>query len=184
MVMKNDIADLINENKFIVFLINEVGYPDRIRRIVAAAEKHHKSVCYVCLSTTYEDVLAWMRPANITIDKFYFIDTLSRYYEEKKSNESCFFASSPSSLDEIKQALSFALKEKGCEMVIFDAISSLLEYKDMFSILKFTHMLMTENNYTEAKKLYIILSGDTLPEEESKKLVTDLRMFADSVIEF
>ncbi|MCJ7816733.1 MAG: hypothetical protein MUP55_02645 [Candidatus Aenigmarchaeota archaeon] len=181
--MKNDIADLINENKFIVFLINEVGYPDRIRRIVSAAEKHRKSVCYVCLSTTYEDVLAWMRPANIAVDKFFFIDTLSSHYERKEAAENCFFVSSPSSLDEIRESLSSAIKEKGCKMVIFDAISSLLEYSDLFSILKFTHSLMTENRCAETRKMYLVVREDVIPENDSRRLVTDLEMFADKVVD-
>ena len=41
---------------------------------------------------------------------------------------------------------------------------------------------MTENSYATAKKLYIILGDDT-PENESKRLMTDLGMFADKTVE-
>lgn len=181
--MKDTIIREMESGNFLVFLVSDTGYPGRIQDIAVAAEKKHKSICYVCLSNMYEDVIGWMGPAGIDTNKFYFIDTMTRYYEERVSDEKCFFVSSPSSLDEIKEAISSSIKEKGCEMVIFDAISSLLEYKDLFSILKFTHALMTENNYAKAKKLYIVMSGDSLPEKESKKLMSDLRMFADGVVE-
>ncbi len=180
--MKEDIFEEMEKNRFLVFLLRDAGYPGRIQEIAAAAGKKHKGVCYVCLSNTYDDVLAWMGPAGIDTGKFYFIDTMSTYYGERKHTERCFFASSPSSLDEIKEALASAIKEKKCELAIFDAISSLLEYKDLFSILKFTHSLMTENSYATAKKLYIILGDDT-PENESKRLMTDLGMFADKTLE-
>jgi len=181
--MKEDIAKKMEESRFLVFLISEHTYPRNILDIAAAAERKHTKICYVCLSTTCDDVLAWMRPAGIDMKKFYFIDTMSSYYGEKVPDEKCFFVSSPSSLEEIKEALSLAIREKGCEVIMFDAISTLLEYKDIFSILKFTHALMTENKCSHAKKLYIVMKGDSIPEEENRRLVAELGMFADNVIE-
>jgi archaellum biogenesis ATPase FlaH len=181
--MSVDLIQEIAKNKFLLILLEEKEYPAKLEDIIRSIERTKTKVCYVCLSSTYEDVLSWMSSAGIDSQKFYFIDTMTRYYEERVSNEKCFFVSSPSSLDEIKEVLLKAIKERGYEIVIFDAISSLLEYKDLFSILKFTHALMTEDNYAKAKKLYIVMSGDSLPEKESKKLVSDLRMFADGIVE-
>ena len=130
--MKEDIFEEMEKSRFLVFRLRDTGYPGRIQEIAAAAEKKHRDVCYVCLSNTYEDVLAWMGPAGIDTSKFYFIDTMSSYYGKREHTGRCFFASSPSSLDEIKGALASAIKEKKCELVIFDAISSLLEYGTSF----------------------------------------------------
>jgi hypothetical protein len=181
--MPDRFSDVVKEHNFVVFLVRGTEYSSNMTEIASAAQKHHKKICYVCLSTTYDNVLLWMREGGLDTGKFYFIDTLSSHYTAKEPCKECVFLSSPSSLDEIKDALSAAVKEKGCETVIFDAISSLLEYKDLFSILKFTHRLMTENSYSTAKKLYVVLKDDVLPEAESKRLVTDLEMFADKIVE-
>ena len=171
----------MEKGRFIVFMMKEKVYPNRSAEITESISKQYKRICYVCLSSTYDDVISWMTSAKIDSKKFYFVDTLSSYYGQRPNQENCFFASSPSDLGEIKQAISSAIKEKGCKIVIFDSISSLLEYKDLFSILKFTHVLMTEKGYSDAKKLFLVVSEE-MPEEENKRLVTDLKMFADSVV--
>jgi hypothetical protein len=181
--MKERIAELMRERGFLVFLTDENSYEKHMLDIVSSAESVHSRICYVCLSSTYQDVVEWMNLDGIDSKKFCFVDTLSSHYEERKSSDTCLFIPSPSSLEGIKQAISASVMEKGCTMVIFDTISGLLQYEDMFSILKFTHSIMAENSYSKASKMYVVIRGGIVPEEESRRLVADLEMMADEIVD-
>jgi len=58
-----------------------------------------------------------------------------------------------------------------------------LIYQESFPILKFTHNLTVGKKEENVKKIYLILKKDSIPEEENKKLIDDLKMFADKTLD-
>ncbi|MEM5812161.1 MAG: hypothetical protein QW286_00425, partial [Candidatus Aenigmatarchaeota archaeon] len=170
-------------SNFLVFFLKENDYSERVADIALAAERVRKKICYVCLSNTYDNAERLIVSRGIDAKKFCFIDTLSSYYGKEEPVENCFFVTSPYSLSEIKEAISCAINERGCRILIFDSITSILEYKDIFDVLRFTHELLTENIYKKAKKVYLISAGNSIPEEETSRLISDITMFADMVLE-
>ena len=68
-------------------------------------------------------------------------------------------------------------------MILFDSIADLLFHCQSFDIQKLTHTLKSEDTYTNTKKLYLMLKEPELVKEESERLLQDLRLFADHIID-
>lgn len=180
----SEAADLIKEiekNQFLLLLLEEDVCMDKIEEIVKSMEKTN-NICYVCLSKPYADVYDDMKNRGIGVGKFQFIDVLSSHYEKMESKENCTFLDSPTNLAEIRSAISKAIKEKKCSVVIFDTISTMLEYQETSNIVRFTHDFLSAEREIN-KILYLILKHDSIPVEENEKLVKDLSMFADKAID-
>jgi archaellum biogenesis ATPase FlaH len=173
----------IEKNKFLLVLLEEEMYIDKIEEIAKSLEKSGKKICYICLSKPYKEICDELKKRNINIKNFYFIDVLSSYYGKIRSIENCVFLSSPLNLLEIKSAVSKAVKDKKCSVIIFDTISTMLIYQETSKIVRFTHDFLSEER-ERSKILYLVLKHDSIPMEENEKLIKDLNMFADKTIDF
>jgi hypothetical protein len=90
----------------------------------------------------------------------------------------------PNKLIAIQVAISKAINEKKCAVVIFDTISSLLMYEQSHDIVKFTHQLTIEKKHQSINKVFIVLKDNGLVGEYYGSLVKDLGMFVDKVVDF
>ena len=172
------------EDKFVLVLLSEKQYEEKLEELVKSVEKNNAKICYVCLSKPYEDVVEALKRLKMNIGKFFFIDVLSSHYKTHKSAENCIFVKEEGSkLDSIKNAISRAISEKNCGMIIFDTISSLLVYEQTHDILKFTHELTTEEKQQNINKVFIILKEQGNLKGYSEGLINDLKMFANKSIE-
>lgn len=174
----------IVENRFLLILMEEEEYLIKLEGIIKSAERTKTKICYVCLSKPYVDVLEDLRKRNLDISQFFFIDTLSSHYKKPEKADNCVFVSNPSDLEDIKKAIKKIVEKKGCSVVLFDTISTLLIYQETSSIVRFTHNLISEREHEKTKKLFIVLKEEGIPSEENQRLVKDLGMFADKTIEF
>ena len=114
--------------------------------------------------------------------RFHFIDVLSSHYMKMESSDNCTYLDSPVNLADIRNEITKAIKEKKCSVVVFDSISNMLEYREKFDIIRFTHDLLSQKT-GKNKILYIILKNGIVPAEENENLVKDLIMFADKAID-
>lgn len=177
--------DLIKEmgkSQFLLLLLEEGMYMDKMVEIAKSMEKTEQKICYLCLSKPYIDVYNDLKNRSIYVEKFHFIDVLTSHYEKKESTSNCTFLDSPTNLNEIRSALSNVIKEKDCSVVVVDTISTMLIYQQSSDIVRFTHEFLTEERERN-KILYLVLKDDTIPLEENDKLVKDLSMFADNTID-
>jgi KaiC/GvpD/RAD55 family RecA-like ATPase len=170
----------IEKSHFLLLLLDEEMYLDKIAEIAKSIGKG-KRICYVCLSKSYKDVYDDLKKRRIDVKRFYFIDALSSHYKRMKSTENCKFLSSPTNLMEIRFAISKAIEEKGCETVVFDTISTMLIYQETSKIVRFTHEFLSEER-ERSKILYLVLKHESIPTEDNERLVKDLGMFADKMI--
>ncbi len=175
-----NLIDEIEKSRFLIIMLDEDIYIDKIAEIAKSIGKD-KKICYLCLSKPYTDVYSDLKSRDIDLDRFYFIDALSSHYGEKKPTENCIFLSSPTNLSEIRSAISKAAKEKRCDAVVFDTISTLLIYQETSNIVRFTHEFLSEERERN-KILYLVLKQESISPEESERLVKDLNMFADKTI--
>ena len=158
---------------FLMFLIKDDEYERKIT-IIKELERMHEKICYICLNDTASSIIKELDTRGLNTRKFIFIDTLSSYYEKRKSSDQCFYVSSPSATNEMINTIS---KVDGkCDVFVFDTISELLAYLDASSILRFTHDVLTRN---PGKIVYIVSKEDTITKREIQRLVDDLVMFAD-----
>lgn len=177
------IGQILLDTNLLLLLINEEQYTSQIREIAKSVEKTKNTICYVCLSRTYKDVVDEFKENGIDTRRFIFIDTLSSHYGLPKPEKKCIFLNSPDDLESIKKAIEELIEKEKCSVLLFDTISALLIYQKTFSILKFTHSLTTEKNKEHLKKLFIVLKNGTVPEKEHIELVNDLQMFADRTLD-
>lgn len=173
----------VNRNRFVLVLLNEEQYISHLHKIVQSVEKRKNKICYVCLSRPYKDILSDLKKNNIDINLFFFVDTLSSYYERPKITTNCIFLESPANLGSIKKAVEKAIEKEKCNILLIDTISALLVYEGNFSILKFTNSLATEEKEKKVEKFFIALKKNNIPEKENKELLKDLKMFADKTVE-
>jgi hypothetical protein len=184
--MGNTGTNLIKEitsNKFLLILMNEEHYPEKMDELIKVVEKSKTKICYVCLSKPYEYVVAEFRDKGLNLKDFFFIDVLSSHFSKPKPRDDCIFVSSPSNLDGVKEAVATAVKTKKCSVVVFDTISTLLIYEPNFSIVKFTNSLITEKSHEFTTKLFVILKGDHSIVDDVNLLTKDLEMLADKKID-
>lgn len=89
----------------------------------------------------------------------------------------CIFVSSPSALTEMRVAYISLYQDKNRDAVFFDRVSGLTDCLDSYSITKFVHnMILSTHSYNGRLVLFTY-------SEDSQKLIEDISMFADKVIE-
>lgn len=177
-----DLLKEIIENRFLLVLLQEAQYLEKLKEIIKSVGKTKTKICYICLSRPYEDVVNDLKAEGIIIDDFLFIDVLTSHYKEPEDTENCVFLSSPTDLDSLMREVKRAVEEEECSVIVLDTVSTLLIYQESFSIIKFTHNLVA-NEKTETKKLFIVLKGGEVPSEDNDSLVKDLEMFADKKLD-
>ncbi len=173
-----DLTKEIRRNKTILVVLDEKQYEDKIIEIVRSLGKVDKKICYLCLNKTYKDMIEDLKNQNIDVKKFFFIDVLSSYYKRQEPRENCIFVPAPTDTVSIMKALTKAVKEKGCEVVVFDTISAFLIYRQNYFVLKFAYKLLQEHVRAKRKVLITLKGGDLL-NKEREALIKDLSMFAD-----
>jgi len=181
--MNIDILQEIIKNRFLLILLEEIEYLQKLEEIIKSVEKTKTEICYVCLSKPYTDVMEDLKSKGIDTTNFFFIDVLTSHYKEPEPVDNCIFIPAPTDLTAIRVAIKKAVEEKKRNVILFDTISTLLVYQKTSSIVKFTHHLLTEESQENVKKLFIVLKGDTVPIEDSQRLIKDLTMFADKTLE-
>jgi archaellum biogenesis ATPase FlaH len=180
--MPIDILQEIVKNKFILILMEENEYIDRLEEMIKSVHKTDTNICYVCLSKPYTNVIEDMNNQGIDTNDFFFIDVMLSHYEEQKPVPNCTFIKEPHDLTAIRVAIKKAVSEKKCSVILFDTISTLLIYQQTSSIVKFAHNLINENEKEDVKKLFIVMKNSD-SSGENKRLVSDLGMFADKTLE-
>lgn len=170
-------------NKFVLMLLQSKNYAKTLYKAIGNLRKKSIKICYVCLSKPYTDVIEDLKNNRINYEKFIFVDVLSSLNYKLKPVKNCIFVPNPENLEKIRKAIKQAVTKYECETIIFDTISTLLIYQQSHSIVKFTHELIIDKNQETVNKIYIILKEKGIYKEESAKLINDLNLFADNVID-
>lgn len=173
----------ILKNNFLLILLNEEQYMDKLCDIVRSAEKTKNKICYVCLSKKHEDLLSELKKNCIDTKQFIFIDTLSSHYGLPAPENNCVYLYAPNDLELIERTIEQVIEKENCGILLIDTISNLLSYRENFPILKFTHSLAMGGGKKRINKLFIALKDGIISEKENNELIKDLRLFADEVIE-
>jgi len=171
------LTDEIAGKQIVLIVFPKAKYMNQLMEVVKAADAVSKKICYVSLNKPYNSIMDNLRKNNLNMGKYFFIDVLTSTVKTPILVDNCEFVQSPSALTDISLAFTKAVQEKGCDNVLFDAISTLTIYQDIGEIIKFTQNMMTKARVNNVKSVYIALK------EDSAELVKDLTMFVDGVIE-
>jgi hypothetical protein len=181
--METDILKEITSNNFLLVLMDERGYADKMGELVRSVHGKSGRICYICLSKPYTDVLEDLKGRGFAAEDFVFIDVLSAHYGPPPYVKNCIFISSPKDLAEIKAAVVEAVEKRGCITVVFDTISTLLIYEQSHSIVRFANSFISENKQETTKKLFIVLKEERHSEQDIRSLTGDLELLADRKID-
>ena len=173
----------VQKNPLSIVVVSESDHPNRVFRILKKESGRNGKVCYVCITSPYKDVARSLDEMGFNTSDFTFIDMLSGHYGETEQDDRCVFVKDPSNLNEIRDVIFNTIKERNAEIVLFDAISSLLSYQENHRIVSFTHELVSGEHIGRIKALFIFIkeSASQMP-ELSENLLMDLDMFAETTI--
>jgi len=170
-------------NNFMIILKQSSNGFEKLCRKIREISPPDQRVCYVCLSEPYTDIVEGLKKENLECDNLVFIDALSSPLFALKPVYNCVFVRGMDDLQLLGHTVKKVIKHHECNAVVFDSISALLVYQPSHSIVRFTYDLLTDESSKNAKKVYVSLKEKGVFEEESNKLINDLNLFADSVIE-
>lgn len=141
------------------------------------------NICYVCLSKKSSQVLDEFKNFKSNFKGLTFIDIFSSGTKYLKNDKNFIYVKEPNNLQEINNAVNKAVYKNKCSTVIYDTISKLLVYQTPDRILKFTHKILSNPKQKETHKLFINLRKDNIYKDENTKLIKDLSLFADKIVE-
>ena len=163
------ILDALNEGNLIIVTTSKEKYNLTMQNLYTEFLNYGKKIGYITINRPYSNV-------HLKGD-VYFVDAITATVQQPPKLNNCIFVSSPTALTELSIAFSSLFGEKGCSLVIFDTISTLIIYQDIGTVIKFTHNLVTKASVLNKKAIFIALK------EDSETLIKDLNMFVDKVID-
>jgi len=171
-----DILKEFSENQTILLLMPSEKYNKAI--VEVATKLSGKRIVYITVNKTYDVLLRKFKKDGANADNFFFIDAISKSFEEVKNSDTVFFVNSPSALTDLSLAVTDALKQN-VDYIIFDAISNFLMYNDQKTVGIFLSRLIDEIEETDVKAVFYAL--DIQKEEE---LIDEVESFVDKVIKY
>lgn len=178
-----NVAEEVSRSKFLLILANENEYAGQLCELLKSlGSSESNKICYICASRPYKDVLEDLRKNGVDSSAISFIDLLSSHYGFPEPRKNCIFVGAPNDLNSIRDAIE-TLAERGCNIILLDTISTLLEYEARFPILSFTHSVAATGNSGQIKKVFLALKDNSVPQEDNNALIDDLQMFADKIID-
>lgn len=163
------ILDALISGNLVIVTTTKEKYLQMVQELYAEFQNYGKKIGYITLNRPYSSI-------HMKGD-IYFVDAITATVQKPALANNCTFVSSPTALTELSLAFSSLYGEKGCELVIFDTISTLIIYQDIGTVIKFTHNLVTKASVLNKKAIFIALK------EDSETLIKDLNMFVDKVID-
>ncbi len=167
----------IKKSNIILLILPKEKYHKEILDVQRALSKNMNKTCYICVNDPYTSLIDKFKKENVPVERFFFIDTITKKIQTPPDVDNCIFVSSPTALTEISLAFSKSFEEKKCDCVLFDTISTLLVYSDSHSIIQLMHSILTKLKISAGKAVFIALDEDA-----DSELVKDLYMFVDKVI--
>jgi hypothetical protein len=172
----------LDGNKLVLILIKKANQ-SKICEIVSNIQKNNGKICYVCLSKPYAELMSELKEEKVNCDNVLFVDVLSSLHYDLKPVNNCLFVPGPEKFEDLKSAIKKAIISKDCSTVVFDNITTLLIYQQVNDIVKFTHELTTDQKQRMINKVYLMQDYKGFYKEESTKLINDLYLFANKVVE-
>jgi len=164
------------KNRIIIFLIPGKIYQFGVLSITKSVANRFNRILYISLNKTADKIIGLLKETNIDTKKFLFIEAITRKIKPV-SNRKIIYINSPKKLEKFTTEFNQILEKEKFDCIIFDSLSTMLIYQDEFSVIKFTHDLVTKLTVSHASGQLIYLSKDI-----NSALVKDIAMFADNVI--
>lgn len=173
-----DIKKDLGENHIVVVVSHNKDYADQRTKLVKLITGDHRRICYVTLHKQYSEILSMLKANNISPDKFFFIDPITKTFRTPERTEHDIVINSRKVLNILDFALSNVLDSEKIDIVFFDFFTKLLVYEDSLLVMKFLHTIMSKIRACNIKGVFTGLKKD-MPDAFLK----DLSMFTDKIID-
>jgi KaiC/GvpD/RAD55 family RecA-like ATPase len=169
----------MDKMKNLILVVPNQRYGESLIEFIKKVEKKYNKICYITLNETFKQLEKNFQENNIELDKFFFIDAISRVLKTQKQEfNKCIMVSSPNSLIELSLAVSKVIETQKPEVFILDSVSTLLIYEENNTITRFIHSIMAKIESSNSDFLMTVLYSD-----EKNKAVEELGMFANEIIQ-
>ena len=158
-----------------IFVITETEYTSQLKGIISSASSSYSRICYVSLNKPCSTVLDTIKKYGVDPKKFFFIDCTEGQVDEKAGQ--VVNVSSPKALTEMSITIGKVLDLGKIEALIFDSLSTLLVYEEPFTVVKFTHSLISSLRGKKVSGFLMCLEGG-----KTTDIIKDISMFADRVV--
>jgi hypothetical protein len=142
----------------------------------------HSRICNVLLRTTVDDIRGSHQHLYTRGHDFYYIDALTSHYSERPQETDCHYLSTLD-IDEVLRSCTHHVEQKKCSLIVIDDLLSLLLYYSQFDIERMTSSLRSDPAYAGVDKIVLAFMDNELVKVDSERLLSDVRMMADRVIE-
>jgi len=170
--------ELDSGKQVILLIMPNEEYTKDIIDITKQLGDQHTSMCYVSLNKLYDALMKTLKDNKININKFFFIDCITKTATTPPEVKNAIFMEAPNALTTLSLAIKEVLKVQKPDVFLFDSLSTLLIYERGTVVTKFVHSIIGNIRKTSCKALFTCLKGDT-----DSQLVKDLGMFVDKVID-
>lgn len=172
----SEFEDAIGQNVIVLVVLTKEKYAQQRPEILKAAKSAIPRICYITTNKPYHGLVSELSSCGLSLDGFFFIDTITKTVQQPAPVANCVFVDSPTALTDISLAFSDAMGARQCGGCFFDIISTLAIYQEPNSVLKFVHNLITKTRVLDKKAIFVAL------EEDGQAFISDLSMFADKIV--
>lgn len=138
--------------------------------------KKNYNVVYVTVNKPFSTLIEAFQREKIETSKIFIIDAVS---PRPIRTENAVFIGSPKELTNISITTTSKIKElKSAKLLIFDSISTLLNYNDIDVVKDFIHFISKE-----MKNLKVTFVMSCIKEMTDEKTLAELKNFVDGIIE-
>ncbi|MBU0615199.1 MAG: hypothetical protein KJ601_03840 [Nanoarchaeota archaeon] len=159
-------------------VIPNKDYMNKVIRISRQYAAAYSSICYVNMNRTLDSLTTKLQYANIDLQKFMFVDTITRptnpHFVELPNS---IYLDDASSLTHLSAAINKTLSQ-GAKALIFDSISTLFIYNEIRHVSVFAQNLIGSLRKSGKSAIF------TMIEDETKQdVLTGLSRYFDKVIQ-
>lgn len=163
-----------DENQLTMIVMSGTEYNNITKKIVK--ELSSRKVIYITLNKTTDALKETFSKAGINIEKFLFLDCISKTIKSVDNTEDAYYISSPAALTELSLALT-KLTKGDFEYVVFDSITNLLTYSPKTTVIKFITFLINNIRESDTKAVFYMLDI-----EEYKQVLQECGTMMDETI--
>lgn len=165
-------------NQISLLFMDTNKYHTQIINLVKSLKNHN--ICFVSLNRTSASLFEDLRKKKINCEHIFVIDGITKTFQNPAPQKNVHYLSGPVALTEISLTVRNCLKDRCCEYVIFDSISTLLVYEPTGGgVVKFITSLMNNIKTVKANAIFTALYDD-----KDKMLIQEAAALADVVENF
>ncbi len=156
--------------------VSEQSYSKNMLQLIRSVKSTSNKSLIVSLNKSYKSILYKFENENLNPDNFVFIDAITLTVMKPTSSDKCTFLSSPDNTKELFESIIKTIKTMSVSVVIFDSISSLSTYKNIYEVIDFIGKLTGACYVLGCSVIFFCLDN-----EENERIIQHLGMHVDKI---